>query len=50
MNAKASLVIGVALLMAFLAARALTATSQVPVVRIAELEIDPAQREGYTIQ
>jgi quinol monooxygenase YgiN len=47
MNAKQFLILGAAVLMSFLGGRALTGETQGPVVRIAELEIDPTQLESY---
>jgi quinol monooxygenase YgiN len=47
MNAKQLLILGAAVLMSFLGGRALTGETQGPVVRIAELEIDPTQLESY---
>ncbi len=47
MSAKQFLILGTAVLMSFLGGRALTGETQGPVVRIAELEIDPTQLESY---
>ena len=47
MSAKQFVILGAAVLMSFLGGRALTGETQGPVVRIAELEIDPAQLESY---
>jgi quinol monooxygenase YgiN len=47
MNAQQLLILGAAVLMSFLGGRALTGETQGPVVRIAELEIDPTQLESY---
>jgi quinol monooxygenase YgiN len=47
MNATQLLILGAAVLMSFLGGRALTGETQRPVVRIAELEIDPTQLESY---
>jgi quinol monooxygenase YgiN len=47
MNAQQFLILGAAVLMSCLGGRALTGETQGPVVRIAELEIDPTQLESY---
>ena len=47
MSAKQLLILGAAVLMSFLSGGARTGETQHPVVRIAELEIDPAQLESY---
>ena len=47
MNIRHFLVLGAAVVMSFLGGHALTGEAQSPVVRIAELEIDPSQLERY---
>ena len=47
MNIKQLLVIGASVLTSFLCGRALTAETHDPYVRIAELEVDPAQLESF---
>jgi quinol monooxygenase YgiN len=48
MNAKQFLFIGASMLMSSLGGRALAEERQGPYVRIAELEVDPAQLESFT--
>ena len=49
MNAKQFLILGTVALLSFWGGHALTQETRGPVVRIAELEIDPAQLESYLV-
>jgi len=49
MNGKQFLIIGASVLMSSLSGRALAEERQGPYVRIAELEVDPAQLESFKV-